>query len=288
MLRPAHPVGQQTLSRWESGLCRVPNEVMARAQELLRRGLVATPQLGGGGGEEGRAEEKEGGVGEDGKYLASEYPYQEPMLGDSFQVSSRDIPEAVLYDPLKHSGDPDEDARLGVLEWRGEAQLAPKVTPSQLAAYLATVRALCTSCLAIEFSEETALSTLHTLEEDVEAALESLRAAVAWHAGDQATVLSAPPAVLMRTALWAGLRAEPGCTVHWKPGEVAALDASMLAYDRDLIAIHENTFAERPLKEVVWHYYRHGAFRRHQVAAQALGIPEPTVDSVVAGPLPLQ
>jgi hypothetical protein len=60
------------------------------------------------------------------------------------------------------------------------------------------------------------------------------------------------------------------------------LDASMLAYDRDIIAVQENTFAERSMQEVVWHYYRHGAYRRYQHAAQALGIPPPTVD---AGPL---
>lgn len=66
---------------------------------------------------------------------------------------------------------------------------------------------------------------------------------------------------------------------------MAALDAAMLAYDRDLLAIHENAFAERRLQEVVWHYYRHGAFRRHQHAAQTLGIPSPTVDAPGA-PLP--
>jgi len=88
------------------------------------------------------------------------------------------------------------------------------------------------------------------------------------HAPTRACVHRSRPAASCVSAVCPAAQAFP---IEWKPGEVAALDAAMLGYDRDLLAIHENAFSERRLKEVVWHYYRHGAFRRHQHAAQALG-----------------
>ena len=207
LLRPAHPVGQQTLSRWESGLCRVPTEAMTRAQELLRSGLAvlapATVEPGGGAVAAGAATSDGGeasaedGTGADGNtYLTSEYPYQEPMIGDSFQVVARDIPTPTPYVPPDGSGTAtdaiaaaDDDERVGIREWVGERAATPRLQcDGGLDGYLAAAKQLCAACAKIEFSEEIALSSLHALGCDAAAALGALSAAVAWYNGDAEAV----------------------------------------------------------------------------------------------------
>ena len=152
---------------------------------------------------------------------------------------------------------------------KDELVYQPKMPHAKVVDYLEQARAvLARTDDAPRFSEEVALSILHDLRYNPEAALAALRHCVAWMQPPPppADAPTKPPgrAAAANSVLWLQRLREHQRRVAWSDGEKEALDAGIAEHGKELAVMHraQTILQEKTLPQLIEMYYVAGW--RHQ------------------------
>jgi len=131
--------------------------------------------------------------------------------------------------------------------------------------YIDSVRQLLRDVDSLPFCEEVALSVLHDLRYNGEAALAALKLCVTWQQPPAvATDATDSPscAAAANSVLWLQRLRERARRTKWSDGEVEALDAGITAHGKELATLHQHVLREKSLPQLIEMYYVTGW--RHQ------------------------
>ena len=237
------PLNQQLLLAMEAGFALVPAHMLAAAEQLhadhqaeLERQQAAAPPA---------------------VLVGGEYPYQEPMEGADYQIA-----------PPRYLGGVGGTKALSRDARKDELIYQPKMALPELEWYLLQAKSMVGRTNGqLTYSEEVALSVLHDLSYDADAALAALQHCLSWlqpkPVGDQ---LSEPPvrAAAANSVLWVQRLRDHACRNTWSTGEKEALDAGIAKYGKELAVMHraQDVLREKTLPQLIEMYYVAGW--RHQ------------------------
>lgn len=240
------PFNQQQLLAMEAGFALVPSQVLASAEKLyadhqaeLERQEASRPPVELSGGE---------------------YPYQEPMEGIDYQIQ-----------PPRYLGGVGGTKAMSREARKDELVYAPRMAVSagvKANEYLEQARALIAGAEGSDlcFSEEVALSILHDLKYNSDAALAALKLCIAWQVPPSSDGPSeGKPGARAATAnsvLWLQRLKEHAGRCKFSAGEVEALDAGIAEHGKELSVLHPHILREKSLQQLIEMYYVAGW--RHQ------------------------
>lgn len=234
----------QHLLDMEAGFALVPAPVLAAAErlhadhqaDLDRQAAAREPQV----------------------LIGGEYPYQEPMQGPDYQIA-----------PSRYMGSIGSNKAMSREARKDQLVYQPKMPQAKVLDYLEQTKAvLARADGALRFSEEVALSILHDLRYNTEAALAALRHCVAWMQPppSPADAPTKPPgrAAAANSVLWLQRLREHQRRVAWSDGEKEALDAGITEYGKELASVYraQTVLQEKSLPQLIEMYYVAGW--RHQ------------------------
>ena len=238
-------VNQQQLLSMEAGFAFVPATVLAAAERLHADHQAEVERQAAG---------REPAV-----LVGGEYPYQEPMEGPDYQIA----PPRYLGGVGGHKA-MSREARKDQLLYQPS-----KISTAKLTDYLEQAKAVLTRTDGpLQFSEEVALSILHDLRYNSEAALAALRHCVLWTQPPPPVEQTAakPPgrAAAANSVLWHQRLREHQRHISWSDGEKEALDAGIREHGKELAVMHraQRVLHEKTLPQLIEMYYVAGW--RHQ------------------------
>jgi len=250
------PINQHQLLQMEAGWALVPTQVLASAERLhddhkaeLERQAAAMPAT---------------------VLVGGDYPYQEPMEGQDYQIA-----------PPRYLGAVGGNKAMSRENRKDELVFLPhKVAPTKLADYLEQAKGVLasadgpsediigrsTTIPPLRWSEEVALSILHDLRYNVDASLNALRHCVLWTQPppDDTPTKALGRAASANSVLWLQRLREYHRRRHWSDGEKEALDAGITAHGKELAVIYrgQKMLREKTLPQLIEMYYVAGW--RHQ------------------------
>ncbi len=240
------PINQQQLLLMEMGLALVPAPVLACAERL--REQREQQQAAAAAAAAAAAEEQiVGGV----------YPHQECMLGPEYQVA-----------PPRYVGSAGSSKATSRKDGKDECTYSPYSAAEagvDVDGYLKRGRELTDGVDELPFAEEVALSILHELGYDGDAALASLELCASWHrnggGGGMSSTASLRDAA-PNSIMWLHRLREAAARRSWSAGEREALDEGVTEHGKQLAVVHQHVLREKSRPELIEMYYVVGV--RHQ------------------------